>query len=217
MRSLPSALARFNWSSDRPAPLVALGTRIAAAVPAGSAAVAPAARSALAVPAAVLLLAELRGALAALLGALAAVTLRVAAVAASAAVAPAVPVAVAERLAARLMPGGRLGRLGARKQAPQPAEESTRGRLGRGGRLVGWRGLVAPRPLVELRALVVLRAVVALLARVARLLVAARVAPVLARRVDAVLPAIGAERGPVVGPRVVLPVAEVRLPAGLRR
>ena len=173
MRSLPSALARINWSSDRPAALMALGAWLAAPVPAGSTLVASAPVAALAVTAAVLVLATLRAALAALRATLAALRatlaalratlaalrgtlapepLRVASVAASAAVAPAGPVAVAELLAAGLASDGHLGRLGAAKESLKPAEESPGWCLGRRGVVIGRDGLIATRALIELRA-----------------------------------------------------------------
>jgi hypothetical protein len=97
---------------------------------------APAPVPALAVSAAVLVIAALGGAVASLRGTLAPVVLGLAAMAAASAVAPAVTVAVMERLAAGIAPHGRLDRLGAAEKALEPRKETLGGRL-RGGSALG--------------------------------------------------------------------------------
>jgi hypothetical protein len=137
---------------------------------------APAPGAAVAVAAAVLVLAPLGGALAQ-------ETLGVAAaMAASSAMAPAVAMFVAERLAAGIAPGRRLhSGLAAAEQALQPAEESPGGRLGLRSDAVGRKAGLAARALIELWARLPLR------------LVPAGIAPFLPRLAAALLPAIGAE------------------------
>jgi len=169
---------------------------------------APAPMAAVLVSAAALVLAALRLAVAGQRGALPAVTLGVAAMPAAAAVAPAVALAVTERLAARgFAPDGRLCGLAGSKQALQPSEETSWGRLGRRGGVLGRHAGVAPLGLVILRPLVELRALFALW------LVATGFAPVMTRHVGPVLPAIRAECRPVVGPIVGSAVGPIIGPA----
>jgi len=95
-------------------------------------------------------------------------------------VAPAVAVALAERLPSGFAHLGGLGRLAAAEKALQPAEESC-GRLGGRTAPLGVGILVAPRALVELRA------------RLARRLVPPEIAPFRPRLAAALVPAIGTE------------------------
>ncbi len=123
MRSLASALARFNYL-DCAAALLALRAGLAAAVAALAAAVAPTAVAALAVAAAMLVLAD-RPVAVPLLWPTAPVALGRASVAATAAVSAAMAVAVAKRLAGAVFARrGDLGGLGAAEQALQPGEKS---------------------------------------------------------------------------------------------
>jgi len=169
---------------------VALGTGIAA-VPAEASPVAPAPSAALAISTAVAAAGLL---FAALGGSVAAVALEFAAAPASAAVAPAVTVALLEGLAGALPPGGRFSRLAAAEQALQPAEEAACGRLCLLGSAVRLERLLGAGALLELRALIALR------------LVAAEVAS-LRTRLAAVVPAVGAERGPALADASVRAVA----------